>query len=135
MQQSHTSGRFHGAPCQNTVRRTLTPMTGRRRNNPFLRAAIRRGFTPTASSARLPAEAEQAGEYRGYYMKVGSLRASLNYWIGHALEDARRNIERAGDLFLSDATGYDYDIEYSFGVEASDGSPWANLSSCDSVVL
>ena len=102
--------------------------------NRFLAAAVRRGVQPAIRSNRTVDENESEGIYQGYYMRVGAIGHESNHWIGQTLQDARDNIERAGELFLGDKQGFHYDVEWSHGRVVNCGSPWANASALDSVL-
>lgn len=97
-------------------------------DNPILSSALRRGKVRCADATMLPAQAEQAGAYRGYYMRCAD---GHNHWLGESLQTAQANFHRAGDLFLNRHNGWDYDVEFSHGQIVGNGPPWDNLSCID----
>ncbi len=100
-----------------------------RRQNPFLAHRVRvDGLQPAVPFQGPSEQAEQAGLYTGYYMRCAN---GANYWIGSLLDEAKANVHRAADLFLSPTFGHDYDLEYSFGCVLGGSSVWANLSAAD----
>lgn len=108
---------------------TLTHVRPRQRrieriDNPMLSTALRRGKVRCADATLLPAQAEQAGAYRGYYMRTGD---GHNHWLGESLQTARANFARAADLFLNRHNGYDYEMEFSHGQVTGEGPAWDNV--------
>lgn len=97
-------------------------------DNPFLASALRRGHLRQLDPTQLPAQAEQAGAYRGYYLRCAD---GHNHWIGETLNVARGNFKLACDRFLNVRNGFDYDVEYSHGWTVDGSTPWNNLNSTE----
>ena len=86
-------------------------------DNPFLASALRSGRVRQDDPTMLPAQAEQAGAFRGYYLRTAD---GQNHWLGESLTAARANFKPAADRFLTAANGYDYDVvSYNVGTRSA----------------
>lgn len=62
---------------------------------------------------------------RGYYLVKGDSR----YWISESVDiDA---MERVCDRVLNDKIGYDYWVDYSYGVDVDGRPAWSNVDQVD----
>lgn len=101
-------------------------------DNPILKAAVRSHRASTIFPTTLPIpEAEQAGLYRGYYLRCAD---GHNYWIGRDKQEAQSNFDKATTRHLKPGFGYGYDVEFSFGHVIGGGPAWINMSSADEFV-
>ena len=100
-------------------------------DNPFLASALRSGRVRLDDPTILPAQAEQAGAFRGFYLRTAD---GHNHWLGETLSAARANFKPAADRFVTQQCAWDYDIEWSHGRVVEGSTPWDNVSVIESFV-
>ncbi len=68
---------------------------------------------------------------RGYYLV---LPGGDRHWLGEALNNAARAIDRACDKHLRAEDGYEYWIDYCHGYDVKGNLHWANVDQTDIIL-
>ena len=71
------------------------------------------------------------GITRGFYLVLPSEK---RHFIGEDIHEARRNVDRACDKYLTESTGWKYWIDYSHGADINGNAAWANIDQQYNVV-
>lgn len=67
---------------------------------------------------------------RGYYLVLPN---GARHWLGEAVNDAARDLEKACNSCLSDEIGWDYWIDFCIGYDVRGNLHWANRDFSDDV--
>ncbi len=68
---------------------------------------------------------------RGYYLV---LPGGDRHWLGEALNNAARAMDKACDKHLSAEDGYEYWIDYCHGYDVKGNLHWANVDQTDIIL-
>ncbi len=80
-----------------------------------------------ARSKELELQAQEQGIAIGYYLVRESDKA--RFYISKVVDTYA--LEKVADKVLSDKTGYDYYVDYSFGADLQGKPAWMNLDLTD----
>lgn len=68
---------------------------------------------------------------RGYYLVLPS---GDRYWLGEAINDAARAIDKSCDKYLSDNDGWQYWVDYCYGYDVKGNLAWSNADHTDAIL-
>lgn len=68
---------------------------------------------------------------RGYYLVLSN---GDRHWLGEAINDAARAMDKACDKYLSSKDGYEYWVDFCYGYDVKNNLAWANVDQTDAIL-